>query len=209
MPLNVKETGTNFTPVPQGTHGAVCFLVADIGLQVGIYGTKHKVVLGFELPNLMIDIEGEPKPMIIYSTYTASLSDKAILRKDMEGWRGKQFTKEELEGFDLFNILGKSCILTVVHNVQSDRTYANITGIGKLMAGMDDFKATRLLKYSKDEPGQLDSLPEWIQNKIKHVSPQESIQQMKNVIDHPEQQVTQSAGQVKADADIYDDDIPF
>jgi hypothetical protein len=173
MPLNVKDTGggQDFDPVPQGTHAAVCYMVADIGMQSTSYGPKHKVIIGFEIPDQLVEYKDKDgndvkKPMIINNFYTASLSSKAILTGDLEGWRGRAFTPSELAGFDLFNVLGKPCVITVVHNVVGDKTYANIKSIGQIMKGMEVAPATRQLKYSPDEPQQLEDLPEWIQKKI-------------------------------------------
>ncbi|MHA1379626.1 MAG: hypothetical protein ACTSRG_14730 [Candidatus Helarchaeota archaeon] len=45
-----------------------------------------------------------------------SLHAKATMRKFLESWRGKKFTKEELEGFDLQKILGKPCQLQIIHS---------------------------------------------------------------------------------------------
>ena len=201
MPLNVKDTGSgqDFDPVPQGTHAAVCYLVADIGLQPTSYGPKHKVVIGFEIPDQIIEYKDKDgntvkKPMIINNFYTASLSSKAILTGDLEGWRGRSFTQEELQGFNLFNVLGKPCVITVVHNVSDGKTYANIKSVGQIMKGMDVPKATRELKYSPDEPQQYDELPEWIQKKIAAAVKDESVSQ------------AQSA---PAGANDFDDDIPF
>ena len=201
MPLNVKDTGSgqDFDPVPQGTHAAVCYLVADIGLQPTSYGPKHKVVIGFEIPDQIIEYKDKDgntvkKPMIINNFYTASLSSKAILTGDLEGWRGRSFTQEELQGFNLFNVLGKPCVITVVHNVSDGKTYANIKSVGQIMKGMEVPKATRELKYSPDEPQQYDELPEWIQKKIASAVKDEQVSQAQNA---------------PAGANDFDDDIPF
>jgi hypothetical protein len=200
MPLNVKDTGggQDFDPVPQGTHAAVCYLVADIGMQPTTYGPKHKVVIGFEIPDQIIEYKDKDgndvkKPMIINNFYTASLSSKAILTGDLEGWRGRAFTSEELQGFNLFNVLGKPCVITVVHNVVGDKTYANIKSVGQVMKGMEVAPATRQLKYSPDEPQQYDDLPEWIQKKIASAVTEDKPQ-----------------GQPQAGPNNdFDDDIPF
>lgn len=193
MGLIVKDTGGgDFELVPQGTHLAVCYMVADIGLQESSWGIKHKVVLGFEIPGEMMVIDGEHKPMIINNMYTASLSKKANLRQDLEGWRGQAFTDEELAGFDLKNVLGKSCMITVVHNVNGDRTWANITSISALPKGVEPSEATRLLFYSEDETNQFNDLPKWVQEKIKNQVKQEQ----------PAQEKTEQKP-------AFDDDIPF
>lgn len=192
MSLTVKDSGGgDFVLVPQGTHSAVNFLVADIGIQETSWGSKHKLVIGWELPEELIEVDGDKKPMIIYNTYTASLSEKANLRRDLEGWRGRAFTSDELEGFDVFNVLGKPCMLSVVHNVVGDKTYANISSVSSIPKGMQAGVATKTLKYSPDDPEQFNDLPEWIQKKINIES------------ENPAAGVEQSSGQG------FDDDIPF
>jgi hypothetical protein len=61
--------------------------------------------------------------------YTLSLSDKANLRKDLESWRGKQFTDAELEGFELKNLVGANCYLNLVETDKGKRKIASIMPI--------------------------------------------------------------------------------
>lgn len=167
MALMVTDTGGgDFKLVPQGTHIAVCFLVADVGMQPTSYGPKHKIIMGWELPQETIEVDGVEKPMIIYQNYTASLSEKANLRQDLESWRGKAFTPQELAGFDLFNVLGHPCMVSVIHNESGQKTYANVQTVTSLPKGMEKPKPTHTVKYSEEDPDQLSDLPEWIQKKI-------------------------------------------
>lgn len=192
MALMVTDTGGgDFKLVPQGTHIAVCFLVADIGMQETSYGLKHKVIVGWELPQETIEIDGEEKPMIIYQNYTASLSEKANLRQDLESWRGRAFTPQELAGFDLFNVLGHPCMVSVIHNESGQKTYANVQTVTSLPKGMNKPTATRTVKYSSEDTDQFSDLPEWIQKKI-------------NAQAEPQQKEAVAAGQ-----DFDDSDIPF
>ena len=124
--------GGDFEPVPEGTHKARCFQVIDLGTQPGskMYPDhKHKVRIVWELPDEKIEIEGEQKPMTIGNEYTMSLHEKANLRRDLESWRGKVFTDDELGGFDIAKLLGVPCLMTVVHKQSGDKTYANIKGV--------------------------------------------------------------------------------
>ena len=63
--------------------------------------------------------KGEMKPRAISETYTNSLGEKANLRKMLENWRGRAFTQEEMDGFDLRNVLGKACMISVVHGTKA------------------------------------------------------------------------------------------
>lgn len=115
MGIVVKEkTGPQ---VPPGTHIAVCFRIVDLGTQPDTgFGEKEKIVVFWELPHERITLDGKEWPMGISKFYTKSLSKRATLRKDLAAWRGRDFTKEELEGFELKNILGKPCQVSVVEN---------------------------------------------------------------------------------------------
>ena len=150
MPIIAKDsTGDKFPklPLPEaGTTQAVCCAVWDLGNQVTPYenedGTpkvQHKVIIAWEISEKINAPESEyhGKPYMLNRKYTLSLSDKANLRKDLEAWRGKQFTGEELAGFNLSKLLKAPCQLTVVHEQgKNGSTYANIKAIAPLAKGM-------------------------------------------------------------------------
>lgn len=174
MKYKANTGGGDFEPVPAGTHVAICYIVADIGKQPGrgMYPTpRQEVHIGFELPNERIEFEKNGKkehgPRVIGKTYTASMSEKANLRKHLESWRGMAFTDTQAEDFDTRLLLGKSCILTVTHSQKDGKTYANITGIGKLMKGVT-VPAAKLaaVYYGPDDVSKYNALPEWLRTKI-------------------------------------------
>jgi hypothetical protein len=49
------------------------------------------------------------RPFAMFKNYTLSWSEKANLRLDLQSWRGKPFTQEEMRRFDLETILGAWC----------------------------------------------------------------------------------------------------
>ena len=55
------------------------------------------------------------KPFLISRRYSLSLHEKSSLRRDLESWRGRAFTQEELRGFDLEVLIGVGCLVSVVH----------------------------------------------------------------------------------------------
>ena len=81
------------------------------------------------------------------------------------------FTDEELAGFDLKNILGKSCILTISNSKSADgKTYTNVTGIAKLMKGMQPVELEKEpLCFDLDSAtlDDVDNLPNWIGDQVK------------------------------------------
>ena len=78
------------------------------------------------------------RPFSISKEYTASIGEKANLRKDLEAWRGRPFSSEELRNFSLENVLGAPCLLGVVHKPSKDgaKVYANVGSIMALPKGM-------------------------------------------------------------------------
>lgn len=110
--------GGEFEQPPVGTHVAVCVKMIDIGTQRGEYQgkatIKRQCIIGWELPNeLMTEGERAGTPFTASKFYTASLGEKANLRKDLRNWRGRDFTEAELAGFEARNILGKACMLAL------------------------------------------------------------------------------------------------
>lgn len=178
MPLIAKDAGGgDFTPVPEGTHLAICNMVVDLGLQEttfeGQSSVKRQCFIRWELPHERIDWtdkDGSARsgPMSIGKTYTLSLSEKANLRKDLQAWRGRAFTQEELDGFDLFKLLGIGCQVTVVHVSKNGKTYANIAGVAGWPKGMPKPTATenQVIRYSVDEPEAYEDLPQWLREKL-------------------------------------------
>jgi hypothetical protein len=136
--------------------------------------------------------------MTIWGTYTASLSEKAILRQHLEAWRGKPFTPEELEGFELDVLLGKPVMISVLHRESNGKTYANISSLSRLPKGMEAPKAEgELISFDPRQhtQAQLEALPEWLQNRVN-----DGLENMHEPVPIP--------AQSGAD-DFQDDDIPF
>jgi hypothetical protein len=129
--------GTPYEPAPAGSHAARCIEFVDLGTQESTFQgqtkSARKVRLKWELP---LERMEDGRPFTVSKTYTASLHEKAQLRKDLEGWRGKNFTKAEEAGFDISSILGKTCQLTVLHEERDGKSYATVKGVGPLTKGL-------------------------------------------------------------------------
>lgn len=150
--------GGDFEQPPAGTHVARCIKMIDIGTQKGEYqgkaNSKRQVIIGFELPTeLLTEGDYAGKPFTVSKFYTASLSEKANLRKDLANWRGRDFTQQELLGFDSKNILGKTCLLSLTPN---DKNKVRITGIMSLPKGTQVPDQINPSVYFSLEPGEFD-----------------------------------------------------
>lgn len=133
--------GGSFTPVPPGSHLARCYRIIDLGTQTGEYLGKPKV-----LPKVMFQFEvhGEDdegkrlvtakgEPLSISKNFTVSLAEKATLRKDLQTWRGREFTPEELRGFRLETVLSHWAMISVTKAVGGNgKEYTNIANINKV-----------------------------------------------------------------------------
>lgn len=171
MSLHVKEGGkSDFEITPEGTYIARCFKLLDMGTQTvefaGETKFQQKILVSWELLDPATNMK-DGKPFVVSKRYTASLHEKSALRRDLQSWRGKKFTEEELEGFDLKNILGAYCQLQVIHTDNSGSTYANVDTIMSTRERPTGINP--LAHFDIDEPDMkvLDSLSEKIQEIIK------------------------------------------
>ena len=178
MPINVSASSERKSePVPAGTHHAVCYGVIAVGTQPSAqYQARRKVVICFEIPGERIDINGKSLPRGISKRYTLSLNEKASLRKDLESWRGKPFSNQELAGFDVSRLIGANCFLTVLHEARAGNTYANVSGISALPKSIKPvaaenppsyFNVEEAIQAAKERKAKdivwPESLPPWIQ----------------------------------------------
>lgn len=149
-----------YTPTPAGTHVATCIKVLDLGTQSvewqGEVKHQRKVMLIWELPH---EAMADGRPYTHSQRYTLSSSEKATLRKHLEGWRGKRFVDTDFGpgGFDIKNVLGKSCSLIVSHVIKGDKVYANTDGIGPVPRGMTVPPAVNPLVYLSLTPDGFDA----------------------------------------------------
>ena len=200
-----NKGGGDFERTPAGMHVARCWRVVDLGTQSSTWQGKpkqqHKIMLSFEIVSPGTAMQ-DGRPFTISQRYTASLSENAQLRKDLESWRGRKFSAAELEGFDLKNLLGKPCLINVVHEEKADKTYENIQSITPLMPGMTAPPAKNesyLFSLAEFDGAVYDQLTDGLK---------------KVIADSPEYKAMQSGSPAPANkpaqnmADL-DDDIPF
>lgn len=129
--------GADFEPAPEGLHPAICCDVIDKGVVETPWGPSHKVQLRWQLDGHSdAGLRNDGKQWLVVRQFTLSLHEKAALRKFLTSWRGKQFTPEELQGFDVEKVLGAPCLLQVIHAQRPDgKIYANVENIMPLPKG--------------------------------------------------------------------------
>lgn len=209
MAIMATDTGgSDFTPVPQGTHIAVCDQVIDLGKQLiksAMYGesVKHQVYIRWQIPEERAtwEVDGEKKegPVVIGKTYTVSLGDKATLRKDLQAWRGKPFTPDELKGFDISKLLGVPATITVTHTEKDGKTYSNIASVGGIPKGMPrPVPEGELLIYDDDNLDTFEKLSKRMQERI-----------TSQILDTGKTDQNDPDAWRSGGKDDLDDDIPF
>lgn len=161
MGLTAKEGGGSFQQPPVGTHLARCIRLIDIGTQKKEFNNKVKwapqVIIAWELPHEMMEATDEhpARPFVVSKFYTMSLDKKANLRKHLASWRGRDFTPEELKGFDLRNILDKPCMLSIILN---EKEKAIVDAVMSVMKGTTlpprhhELEAFDLEQWMKGDP---------------------------------------------------------
>jgi len=157
----ISDTGNGtYEQLDEGMYPAIAVLIAGVGTQ----RTPFKNDDGTDKVQKKMIVQWETEKGLIAKEYTVSLNEKANLRKDLESWRGKRFTDEELKGFDMSTLLGKGCTIQVMHN---DNGYAKVANV--LPVTNKDFKAKKpaiLFDIDNYKDVDLDKLPAWIQKKV-------------------------------------------
>lgn len=123
---------------PEGSHPARCIAVVDLGTQTSEFNgemrSRRALWVQWELPGearTTGNFAGEV--FRVGSIYTRSLHPKSSLRADLESWRGKSFTPDELKQFDIARLLGSPCLLQVGRN---EKGRARVNAVMSLPKGM-------------------------------------------------------------------------
>lgn len=148
-----------------GTYQARIVGVIDIGTQRSEFDGKERfsrqLVLQFEFPTeTFTNDEGQTIARTLGKFYTASLNEKASLRKHLEQVRGKKFTQEDLAGFDVKKLLGALATVSVVLNQNDKPKVANVSAP---MKGANPPQVNPSLYFDLDafEASVYETLPEF------------------------------------------------
>jgi len=223
MSMIVKNEGGSSIPLlEEGVYTAVCTGLIDLGYQESKLFNKNsrKIQIIWTIPEEKIkytDKEGNEKEGMrqMSKEYTACITEKSNLNKDLTSWRGKAFTEEEMKGFDLKKLLLIPCQIQIVHQGKETK-YANIAGIMGLPKGtkVDTSELTTLM-FDMSDPNTwniFDNLPKFIQEKIKS-----SVGFAESDLDNyirglaPAEEIEKTKEDTKLDdsIEITDDDLPF
>ena len=177
MPIIAKSTGGGpKTLIPTGNHLARCYKMIYFGTVPNEYKGETKMTakvnLGFEFPTEthVFDEAKGAQPLVISKTYTLSLGEKSNLRKDLQAWRGKIFTEEELAGFDITKVCGAPLMMQIGEKEKDNGDKSNIIqSLGSIPKGMTapaQVNPEFLFNVEEFDQVKFDTLPEWIREEI-------------------------------------------
>ncbi len=157
------KAGQVYDQCPPGNHSAVLVAIVDLGTHEenfqGKINIQRKIYFVWELTS-----EKEPGKddnRLIAKMFTLSFGKKAKLRALIEGWRGKAL--DDGEEFDLTKLIGKACLVNVVHADE----YASVAAVSAPPKGVKVEKPKRIpfiWEIEGDKPVDLSWLP-WIYGK--------------------------------------------
>lgn len=220
MSFFVENKSKEFVLVPPGSHLGRCYRIIDLGTQQSEYmgETKflRKIMIGWEIHGEAED--GTPlttergEPMAIFKNYTLSWGDKATLRKDLQSWRGKPWTDQEANRFDLKTVLGVWCMLSVIHRPgKNGKTYANVETVSPVPAMIrqhglpEGFNELQLFRLAEPDWELYETFGRGLKAKIE-LSPEYRALGRPDYDDEPAKPSKTSSNGGVGD---MDDDIPF
>jgi len=213
MAIYAEKKESDFQKVEPGTYVARCYSMVEIGtVETEFNGEKKtakQVNITWELPEELAVFKEEKglEPFVVSKTYTLSMHEKATLRKDLESWRGKSYTNDEVKRFDITKLLGQPCLLNIVHETSKtdpSKVYVKVASVNKLMKGQEvagQINPTRLLSFDKFDWKVFDNLSDWLKDKIK------SSDEYKSLIEP--QVVNAEPGNTEKNNDEQFSDLPF
>lgn len=175
--ITAKQSERQFEIPPAGNHLAICYQMIEIGTEKGQYMGQPKenynCRIVWELPNerKIFDPEKGEQPHIIGRDYTLSMGEKANLRHHVDSWRGKALTDEEAQKFDITVLLGKPCMLNVIHGTTKvGKQFAKVASIAPVPKGMAIPPQTNpsfVFSYDDEwDDKKFAGLPEWLRKRI-------------------------------------------
>lgn len=216
MSMIVKNEGNSeIKQLEPGVYTGIASAIIDLGVQENsIFGKKQrKVMIVWNIAGETVKINDEEKPRVISKEYTMSLSEKSTLRRDLQAWRGKPFTNEELQGFDLKNILNVPCQLQINQDEKNGKTYTVIAAIMAIPKGMKVEKLEDTYIFDTYDPTSwiyYDQIPNWIKEKIKKSLNLVETELDMYIQDYEEQKKENEGKQTENNEEIHNENtLPF
>ena len=202
-----SEGNTSIPKLENGVYTAISSMLIDIGGQRSPLdnNVRRKFMMIWDIVGEFIEVNNEKLPRVMSKEYTMSLNEKSNLRKDLQAWRGQAFTDEELNGFDLLNIMNKPCQLQIINEEKNGKTYNNISAIMAMPKGMQVQLLEETTIFIMDNPEtwfNWSKIPKWIKEKIKKSENYENSDLKKYVDDIEKMQESGSVESTSFDSEL-------
>lgn len=218
MSMMVRSEGNSeIKQLEPGVYTGIATAIIDLGIQENMmYGKQQrKAIIVWNIVGETVKVNDEELPRVISKEYTMSLGGKSTLRKDLEAWRGRPFTTEELQGFDLKNILNVPCQLQINQQEKNGKTYVNIAAIMAIPKGMSVAPVDNTYvfdTYDLTTWENYDKIANWIKEKIKKALNLAETQldlYIKDYEENKKEQEGKKQEETEEDIEIPKDDLPF
>lgn len=195
--MRIKDKSRPKVPaIEPGVYMAVCIGIIDLGEQYSemFKNFRNEVQIVWEIPSETVEIDGETKPRQLSRTFSVATSKKANLRAVLSSWNGKAYSDDEFGEIDLFDQIGRPCMLNVVLNDSGE--YANVDSVVPMPKGVPaPVSNTPPIRWDMDawDDETFKTLPEWAQEKIKKSTQYKTLHTPTDKIDFKEDAPTPSA----------------
>jgi len=176
--ISEPESTTKFEPIASGSYAGRCVQIIDLGTHNEQFQWEEeekavrKVRIVFELPEELMTFKEEngPEPRMIGIDFAYSFHKKANLRKFLETWRGREFTPEELKGFDISKLCGVAGLVQVAQYTNKkgniNAKISTVWTMPKSMICAEQINKSLIYSPIQHNPEIFAKLPEWIQKII-------------------------------------------
>lgn len=156
--------------VDPGVYVGICIGIIDLGEQ---YSEKYKnysykMQIVFELPTETVEVDGKHEPKQLSKTFNVTAKVGSKFRDFISAWNGKTYSDDDFCDLEMFNQLGKPCMLNVVNSESGE--YSNIETVMPLIKGIPVPEShTEYIRWDMDawDDELFKKLPEWVQENIK------------------------------------------
>jgi len=162
-----KPTSADNGPVEDGLYPARCVRIIEIGDQEDKYGVKSRVVFGFIVPSLKIEIDGEEKSRM-FMTFPQNNTDNpdSTVAGYIKALGGSM--EDPVKAWE--TVIDKPCTIELSTVTKKGVDHTNITNVVRPMAGVTVPEAdcdVFIFDFENPEKEVLDKLSEYRIGQIK------------------------------------------
>ena len=162
IPTLVKKTAKEYTPCPEGSFQGKLVRIYYVGTQIDTYNPTYKpqgkLILVFELDE---PVPGGNGNFRVFKKISTTLNEKSGFYKLFKPVLGSSYPNEN-GSFNPEQLLSMRVLVNVTHTVKGDKTYTDISSLGRIPRGMVPFEPEcDEFCWSYDDPPK-EGVPQWV-----------------------------------------------